>query len=178
VAVRMTPNMRHVQSLQVMGPRLAGGVPTEVPDQFKFAERFPLIAIGATYGGIFGIGIVLLVLPLGSSLLAVHFLAVVGGMAIAAVGARFLTQWYQKRLQGRLGSSACDVGQALDAGLGEVPGGRRGDCEHAGEPKVECARVNGSSQGAPCPDRALQGPCRLRHAFSLHGSPKGRLKAA
>jgi len=102
VAVRVTPNLRHVSSLQVMGPRLAGGVPADVPEKFRFAERFPLLAIAATYGGGFGIGIILLVLPLGSSLLAVHLVLVPLGMGAAALAARFLTQWYQKRLEAQL----------------------------------------------------------------------------
>jgi hypothetical protein len=102
VAVRMTPNLRHVSSIQVMGPRLAGGVPTEVPEQFKFAERFPLMAIAGTYAGVFGIGIILLAIPFGSPLLAVHLIVVPIGMAGAALAARYLTQWYQKRLERQL----------------------------------------------------------------------------
>jgi hypothetical protein len=106
VAVRMTPNLRHVSNIQVMGPRLAGGVPTEVPEKFRFAERFPLLAIGATYGGVFGIGIILLVIPLGGALLAVHLLVVPLGMGAAALAARYLTQWYQKRLEAQLAPEA------------------------------------------------------------------------
>ncbi|MDP9325354.1 MAG: hypothetical protein M3O87_02300 [Candidatus Dormibacteraeota bacterium] len=106
VAVRMTPNLRHVSSLQVMGPRLAGSVPTEVPEQFKFAERFPILAIALTYAGVFGIGIILLCIPLPSALLAVHLIVVPIGMAAAALAARYITQWYQKRLEKELAPEA------------------------------------------------------------------------
>ncbi len=102
VAVRMTPNLRHVSSLQVMGPRMAGSVPTEVPEQFRFAERFPILAIALTYAGVFGVGILLLCIPLGGPLLPVHLVAVPLGMAAAALAARYITQWYQKRLEKEL----------------------------------------------------------------------------
>lgn len=106
VAVRVTPNLHYVSSLQVMGPRLAGGVPTDVPEKFRFAERFPILAIALTYAGVFGIGIVLLVAPIPSSLLAVHLVVVPAGMAAAALAARYLTQWYQRRLERQLNVEA------------------------------------------------------------------------
>lgn len=102
VAVRMTPNLRHVASLQVMGPRMAGGVPTEVPEQFRFAERFPILAIALTYAGVFGMGIIFLCIPLGTALLPIHLVLVPIGMAAAALGARYLTQFFQHRLEAQL----------------------------------------------------------------------------
>lgn len=106
VAVRLTPNLRHVSSLQVIGPRMAGGIPTEVPPQFRQAERFPLYAIGGAYGGIFGVGLVLLLLPLNGALWPVHVLVVVVGMALAALASRLLTSFAQKRLEASLGAAA------------------------------------------------------------------------
>jgi hypothetical protein len=106
VALRVTPNLRHVTSLQVIGPRFAGGVPAEVPEQYRAAERFPLVALGAAYGGIFGVGLILLLVPLGGSLLLVHVLLVPAGMALAAVAARYGTQFAQKRMEASLGISA------------------------------------------------------------------------
>jgi hypothetical protein len=102
VAVRVTPNLRHVASLQVIGPRFGPSVPSEVPEKFRGAERFPLYAIAGTYGGVFGLGLILLVLPVYGNLLIVHLLAVPLGMALAALGARFATQWLQKRLEASL----------------------------------------------------------------------------
>jgi hypothetical protein len=102
VAVRVTPNLRHVQSLQVMGPRFGGSVPNEVPEKFRTAERFPLLAIAGAYGGVFGLGMILLVLPLYGSLLWLHLLLVPVGMAGAALIARYLTRFYQKRLEAAL----------------------------------------------------------------------------
>ena len=102
VAARVTKNLRHVQSLQVMGPRMGGSVPTEVPEQFRSAERFPIIALLGAYGGVFGLGLVLLLLPLYGSLLWLHLLLVPVGMGGAALGARFLTQHYQKKLEASL----------------------------------------------------------------------------
>lgn len=102
VAARVTPNLHHVASLQVMGPRYGGNVPTEIPEQFRYAERFPLIALGGTYAGVFGLGLVMLVLPLYGSLLWLHLLLVPAVMAIAAVAARFILQFLQKRLEAQL----------------------------------------------------------------------------
>ncbi|MEA2647485.1 MAG: hypothetical protein QOE92_2568 [Chloroflexota bacterium] len=102
VAVRVTPNLHHVSSLQVMGPRMGGNVPADVPEKFRFAERFPIIAIGGAYVAVFGLGIVLLVLPLPTELLWLHLLIVPVGMGLAALAARFITQWYQKRLEAQL----------------------------------------------------------------------------
>jgi hypothetical protein len=102
VAARVTPNLHHVASLQVMGPRYGGNVPTEIPEQFRYAERFPLIALGGTYAGVFGLGLVTLVLPLYGSLLWLHLLLVPAVMAVAAVAARFILQFLQKRLEAQL----------------------------------------------------------------------------
>ncbi len=102
VAARVTPNLHHVASLQVMGPRYGGNVPTDIPEQFRYAERFPLIALGGTYTGVFGLGLVMLVLPLYGSLLWLHLLLVPAVMAIAAVAARFILQFLQKRLEAQL----------------------------------------------------------------------------
>src|SRR5258708_28092657 len=102
VAARGTPNLHHVASLQVMGPRYGGNVPTDIPEQFRYAERFPLIALGGTYTGVFGLGLVMLVLPLYGSLLWLHLLLVPAVMAIAAVAARFILQFLQKRLEAQL----------------------------------------------------------------------------
>jgi hypothetical protein len=102
VALRLTPNLHHVESVQVIGPRLAGGVPSEVPEKFRFAERFPLIALAGTYGGVFGLGVILLLIPLNGSLLWLHTILIPAGMAGAAFAARFLTRFYQRRLEATL----------------------------------------------------------------------------
>lgn len=102
VIARVTPNLHHVAGVQVMGPRMGASVPTEVPEQFRTAERFPLYAVGGAYAGVFGIGLVLLLLPLYGPLLPVHIVAVPLGMAVAALIARYLTTFYQKRLQASL----------------------------------------------------------------------------
>ena len=102
VASRVTPNLRHVASLQVMGPRMGGNVPTEVPEQFRWAERFPLVALVGTYAVVFGLGLVVLALPLYGSLLWLHLLLVPAVMALAAVSARFVISFFQKRLEASL----------------------------------------------------------------------------
>lgn len=102
VALRVTPNLRHVSSLQVIGPRFAAGVPVDVPDQYRSAERFPILALIGAYGGVFGLGLILLVLPLYGQLLWLHLLLVPAGMAGAALAARFLTQRYQRKLEATL----------------------------------------------------------------------------
>src|SRR5258708_21272401 len=96
VAARVTPNLHQYASLQVMGPRYGGNVPTDIPEQFRYAARFTLIALGGTYTGVFGLGLVMLVLPLYGSLLWLHLLLVPAVMAIAAVAARFILQFLQK----------------------------------------------------------------------------------
>ena len=65
---------------------MGGSVPTEVPEQFKIAERFPIYALVGAYGGVFGLGLVLLLLPLYGNLLWLHLLLVPVGMALAALG--------------------------------------------------------------------------------------------
>jgi hypothetical protein len=102
VAARVTPNLHHVVSLQVMGPRYGGNVPTEIPEQFRWAERFPLVALGGTYAGVFGLGLIMLVLPLYGSLLWLHLLLVPAVMGLAAVASRFILQFFQKRLEAQL----------------------------------------------------------------------------
>ncbi len=102
VACRVTPNLHHVASLQVMGPRMGGNIPAEVPAQFRWAERFPILALGGTYGAVFGLGLIMLVLPLYGSLLWLHVLLVPAVMAVAAVAARFGIRWYQHRLEAQL----------------------------------------------------------------------------
>jgi hypothetical protein len=102
VALRVSPNLRHVSSVQVIGPRMAAGVPSEVPDEYKIAERFPIYALLGAYGGVFGIGLILLFLPLGGALLWLHMLLVPVGMGIAVFASRFLTSYFQKRLEARL----------------------------------------------------------------------------
>jgi hypothetical protein len=102
VASRVTPNLRHVASLQVMGPRMGGNIPTEVPEQFRWAERFPLVALVGTYAVVFGLGLVVLALPLYGSLLWLHLLLVPAVMAVAAVSARFAISFFQKRLEASL----------------------------------------------------------------------------
>jgi hypothetical protein len=99
VAARVTPNLRHVQSLQVIGPRFGPSVPAEVPERFRSVERFPVYAIAGTYGAVFGLGLILLLLPLPESLLALHLLLPLIGMAAMAFAARFVTQRAQKRLE-------------------------------------------------------------------------------
>ena len=64
------------------------------------------MAIAGTYAGVFGIGIILLAIPLGTSLLAVHLIVVPIGMALVALAARYLTQWYQRRLEQQLNAGA------------------------------------------------------------------------
>ena len=86
----------------MLGPRIGAGVPSEVPAQFKIAERFPIYAIVGAYAAVFGIGLVLLLLPLYGSLLPVHLLLVPIGMAAAALVARYATSFFQKRLESRL----------------------------------------------------------------------------
>ena len=102
VIARVTPNLHHIAGVQVLGQRIGAGVPTDVPAQFKTAERFPIYAIGGAYSAVFGIGLVLLLLPLGGSLLLVHLLLVPIGMAAAALVARYATTFYQKRLESTL----------------------------------------------------------------------------
>jgi hypothetical protein len=102
VAARVTPNLHHVASLQVMGPRMGGNIPAEVPEQFRWAERFPVIALAGTYAAVFGLGVLILVLPLYGPLLWLHLLMVPAVMALAAVAARFAIRWYQKRLEAQL----------------------------------------------------------------------------
>jgi hypothetical protein len=102
VALRVTPNLHHVANLQVMGPRIGGNIPTDVPEQFRWAERFPVIALLGTYAAVFGLGLVMLALPLYGSLLWLHLLLVPAVMAVAAVAARFAIRWYQKRLEAQL----------------------------------------------------------------------------
>ena len=102
VIARVTPHLHHVAGIQVLGPRMGAGVPTEVPEQFKTAERFPIYAIGGAYAAVFGIGLVLLLLPLYGTLLPVHILLVPIGMALAALAARYATTFYQKRLESTL----------------------------------------------------------------------------
>jgi hypothetical protein len=102
VAARVTPNLHYVASLQVMGPRMGGNIPAEVPEQFRWAERFPIIALAGTYAAVFGLGLLILVLPLYGPLLWLHLLLVPAVMALAAVAARFAIRWYQKRLEAQL----------------------------------------------------------------------------
>lgn len=102
VIARVTPNLHHVTGLQVLGPRMGASVPTDVPEQFKSAERFPIYAIGGAYGAVFGLGLILLLLPLYGSLLPVHIVLVPIGMAAAALAARYATSFYQKRLESTL----------------------------------------------------------------------------
>jgi hypothetical protein len=102
VASRVTPNLRHVASLQVIGPRMGGNIPAEVPEQFRWAERFPLLALGLTYVAVFGLGLLVLALPLYGSLLWLHLLLVPAVMALGAVTARFAISFFQKRLEARL----------------------------------------------------------------------------
>ena len=102
VIARVTPNLHHVAGLQVLGPRMGASVPTDVPEQFKMAERFPIYALGGAYAAVFGIGLILLLLPLYGALLPVHILLVPIGMAAAALLARFATTFYQKRLEASL----------------------------------------------------------------------------
>ena len=99
VVARVTPNLHHVAGIQVIGQRIGGGVPTDVPEQFRIAERFPIYAIGGAYGAVFGIGLLLLLAPLYGSLLGLHIVLIPLGMAAAGFGARFLTGYYQKRLE-------------------------------------------------------------------------------
>jgi hypothetical protein len=102
VAGRVTPNLRHVAGLQVMGPRMGGNIPADVPEQFRWAERFPLVALVGTYVAVFGLGLIGLALPLYGSLLWLHLLAVPAVMAVAAAIARFAIRFFQKRLEARL----------------------------------------------------------------------------
>jgi hypothetical protein len=102
VIARVSPNLHHVAGVQVLGPRMGASVPPEVPEQFRTAERFPLYAVGGAYAGVFGVGLVLLLLPLYGPLLPLHIVAVPLGMAAAALIARYLTTFYQKRIQASL----------------------------------------------------------------------------
>ncbi|MFN2463452.1 MAG: hypothetical protein ABR573_06065 [Candidatus Dormibacteria bacterium] len=102
VVARVTPNLHHVAGVQVLGPRMGAGVPSEIPEQYRMAERFPVYAIGGAYGAVFGIGLLLLLAPLYGSLLGLHIVLVPLGMAAAAFAARYLTTFYQKRLEKNL----------------------------------------------------------------------------
>jgi hypothetical protein len=102
VIARVTPNLHHVAGIQVIGPRMGAGVPSELPEQFRSAERFPIYAIGGAYTAVFGIGLVLLLLPLYGSLLGLHIVLVPLGMAAAGFAARYATTFYQKRLESSL----------------------------------------------------------------------------
>jgi hypothetical protein len=102
VIARVSPNLHHVAGVQVMGPRIGSSVPSEIPEQYRTAERFPVYAIGGAYVAVFGLGLILLLLPLYGPLLPVHILAVPLGMAAAALAARYATSFYQKRLQASL----------------------------------------------------------------------------
>jgi hypothetical protein len=81
-------------------------VAIEVPEQFKAAERFPLIAVGGAYGSVFGVGLICLLLPLYGALLWFHVLLVPVAMGLVGLGARFAMQWYQKRLETQLQAAA------------------------------------------------------------------------
>jgi len=102
VIARVTPNLHHVAGIQVIGPRIGPTVPSEIPAQFKIAERFPIYAIGGAYAAVFGIGLILLLLPLYGSLLGLHIVLIPLGMAAAGFGARYATSYYQKRLESTL----------------------------------------------------------------------------
>jgi hypothetical protein len=102
VIARVTPNLHHVAGLQVLGPRIGASVPSEIPEQFKIAERFPIYALLGAYAAIFGLGLILLLLPLYGALLPVHIILVPIGMVLAALAARYLTTFYQKRLEKQL----------------------------------------------------------------------------
>ncbi|GAC1329203.1 MAG: hypothetical protein NVSMB17_05370 [Candidatus Dormibacteria bacterium] len=102
VVARVTPNLHHVAGIQVIGPRMGPSVPTDIPEQYRIAERFPVYAIGGAYGAVFGIGLVLLLLPLYGSLLGLHIVLVPLGMAAAGFAARYATTFYQKRLESTL----------------------------------------------------------------------------
>ena len=102
VIARVTPNLHHVAGIQVIGPRMGPTVPSEIPAQFKIAERFPIYAIGGAYAAVFGIGLILLLLPLYGSLLGLHIVLIPLGMAAAGFGARYATSFYQKRLESTL----------------------------------------------------------------------------
>ncbi|MHB8508684.1 MAG: hypothetical protein ACYDGR_08570 [Candidatus Dormibacteria bacterium] len=104
VAVRVSPNLRHVSTVQVIGPRIGSSVPNQVPEKFRQAERFPLYAIGGAYAGVFGLGMIALLalLPIDHDLLWLHLLLVPAVMMLAAVAARFATQFFQKKLEASL----------------------------------------------------------------------------
>jgi hypothetical protein len=81
---------------------MGGNIPADVPEQFRWAERFPLVALLGTYAAVFGLGLLVLALPLYGPLLWLHLLLVPAVMAVAAVVARFAIRFYQKRLEAQL----------------------------------------------------------------------------
>ena len=93
VVLTVTPNLRHVRSVGVMGQRMVGRVEPPVPPVMKRLQLLPLLTpIGLTLGAVIGDDAVAFS-PIEPSLLHAA-LAVIVGVALAAAvyGASFLLQ--------------------------------------------------------------------------------------
>ena len=93
VVLTVTPNLRHVRSVGVMGQRMVGRVEPPVPPVMKRLQLLPLLTpLALTLGAVIGADAVALV-PISPSLLHAT-LAVLAGAALAAAvyGASFLLQ--------------------------------------------------------------------------------------
>jgi hypothetical protein len=93
VVLTVTPNLRHVRSVGVMGQRMVGRVEPPVPPVMKRLQLLPLLTpLALTLGAVIGDDAVALV-PISPSLLHAT-LAVLAGAALAAAvyGASFLLQ--------------------------------------------------------------------------------------
>jgi hypothetical protein len=93
VVLTVTPNLRHVRSVGVMGQRMVGRVEPPVPPVMKRLQLLPLLTpVGLTLGAVIGDDAVAFA-PISPSLLHAA-LAVVTGAALAAAvyGVSFLLQ--------------------------------------------------------------------------------------
>jgi hypothetical protein len=93
VVLTVTPNLRHVRSVGVMGQRMVGRVEPPVPPVMKRLQLLPLLTpLALTLGAVIGDDAVALA-PISPSLLHAT-LAVLAGAALAAAvyGASFLLQ--------------------------------------------------------------------------------------
>src|SRR3984893_15744873 len=93
VVLTVTPNLRHVRSVGVMGQRMVGRVEPPVPPVMKRLQQLPLLTpLGLTLGAILGDDAVALA-PISPSLLHAT-LAVLAGTALAAAvyGVSYLLQ--------------------------------------------------------------------------------------
>jgi hypothetical protein len=104
IALRVSPKLRHVTNVQVIGkrPMGIGNIQTELPEQFKSAERFPIVTMLLSYGSVFGLGLIFLLVPLYGGLLWIHLVLVPLSMVLVGVAIRPITKHYQKKLEASL----------------------------------------------------------------------------